>query len=86
MEPLNDNLMVVELPPETHTQGGVVLVAPQRTGTIQAAVVAIGSKVRDIAPADIVLLKEHIGTEIHYDGQIFLLVKEEQVLAVCEYD
>ncbi len=92
IQPLGDRVLVNVLEAEEKTKGGIVLPDTAKEKPQQAEVVAVGKgKVQDgktIAPevkiGDKVLYGRYSGTEITVDGEEYLMLKEEDIVAVVK--
>lgn len=93
IQPLADRIMVEVLEAKEVTKGGIVLPDSAKEKPQEAKVIAVGKgKVSDegktIAPevkaGDKVLFGKYSGTEIVVDGNEYLILKEEDILAVIK--
>jgi len=92
IQPLADRIVVKVLEAEEVTRGGIVLPDTAKEKPQQAEVMEVGKgKVSDgkvIAPevkkGDKVLFGKYSGTEITIDGKEYLILKEEDILAVVK--
>jgi chaperonin GroES len=92
IQPLADRIVVKVLEAEEVTRGGIVLPDTAKEKPQQAEVVAVGKgKVSDgktIAPevkaGDKVLFGKYSGTEITMEGKEYLILKEEDILAIVK--
>ncbi|MFH1752742.1 MAG: co-chaperone GroES [Candidatus Omnitrophota bacterium] len=92
IQPLGDRVLVKVLDAEEKTKGGIVLPDTAKEKPQQAEVVAVGKgKVQDgktIAPevkvGDKILFGRYSGTEIALDGEEYLMLKEEDIVAVVK--
>jgi len=93
IQPLADRIMVEVLEPKEVTKGGIVLPDTAKEKPQEAKVISVGKgKVSDdgkvIAPevkkGDKVLFGKYSGTEITVDGNEYLILKEEDILAIVE--
>jgi len=89
--PLDDRIVVQRLEAEETTEGGIVLPDTAREKPQQAKVVAVGpgrmlddgSRVGlDVKKGDTVLIGKYQGTEITIDGEEYVFLKAEDLLAV----
>lgn len=89
--PLNDKILVERLEAETKTAGGIVLPDTAKEKPKQGKVLALGEgKVLDngkrssfqIKVNDKVLFTSYAGSEITVDGKEFLIMTEDDILAV----
>jgi chaperonin GroES len=93
IQPLADRIMVEVLEAKEVTKGGIVLPDTAQEKPQEAKVVAIGKgKVseegKQIPPevkvGDKVLFGKYSGTEITVDGNEYLILKEEDILAIVK--
>ena len=92
VQPLGDRVLIKQLDAEEKTKGGIILPDTAKEKPQEAEVVAVGKgKVEDgktIAPevkaGDKVLYGKYSGTEIKVDGEEFIIVKEEDILAIIK--
>lgn len=93
IQPLADRIMVKVLEAKEVTKGGIVLPDTAKEKPQEAEVVAVGKgKVSDegkvIAPevkaGDKILFGKYSGTEIMMDGTEYLILKEEDILAIVK--
>lgn len=93
IQPLADRIMVKVLEAKEMTKGGIVLPDTAKEKPQEAEVVSVGKgKVSDegkvIAPevkaGDKVLFGKYSGTEITVDGKEYLILKEEDILAIVK--
>ena len=92
LQPLADRIVVKVLEAEEVTRGGIVLPDSAKEKPQQAEVIEVGKgKVSDgkvIAPevkkGDKVLFGKYSGTEITIDGKEYLILKEEDILAIMK--
>ncbi len=89
--PLNDKVLVKRLEAEEKTAGGIVLPDSAKEKPKQGTVLAVGEGRRldngsraafQVKVNDKVLFTSYAGTEVNVDGQDYLLMNEEDVLAV----
>jgi len=91
--PLGDRLLVERLEAETTTSGGIVLPDAAKEKPIQGKVVAVGEGRRNddgetipmqVSKGDRILFGKYAGTEVKLDGEEYLIMKEDDVLAIIE--
>lgn len=91
--PLGDRLLVERLEAEAKTAGGIVLPDAAKEKPIQGKVVAVGEGRRNddgeqvpmqVSTGDRILFGKYAGTEIKLDGDEYLIMKEDDVLAILE--
>lgn len=93
IQPLADRVMVKVLEAKEMTKGGIVLPDTAKEKPQEAEVVAVGKgKVSDegktISPevkaGDKILFGKYSGTEVIFDGKEYLILKEEDILAILK--
>ena len=92
VQPLGDKVLVKVLEAEEKTKGGIVLPDTAKEKPQEAEVVAVGKgKVQDgktIAPevkiGDKILFGRYSGTELTVEGEEYLMLKEEDIVAIVK--
>ncbi len=91
--PLHDRILVRRLDEGEQKVGGIIIPDTAKEKPQQGKVVAVGNgKVKDdgtrialdVKEGDTILFGKYSGQEIKLDGEEFLIVREEEVLAVLE--
>ena len=91
--PLGDRLLVERLEAEETTAGGIVLPDAAKEKPIQGKVVAVGEGRRNddgelvpmqVKKGDRILFGKYAGTEVKLDGDEYLIMKEDDVLAIVD--
>ena len=92
LKPLGDKVVLKVKETEEKTAGGVYLPDTSKEKTMQATVIAVGSgevidgkKVPlDVKVGDEAIYAKYSGTEIKVGNEEYLLVKQSDILAICE--
>jgi chaperonin GroES len=93
IQPLGDRILIKPLEAEEKTKGGILLPDTAKEKPQEGKVVAVGKgkvlesgKVEplEVKVGDIVLYGKYSGTEITKDGDEYLFVKEEDILAIIK--
>ncbi len=93
IKPLGDKLLVKRLEAQEVTKGGIVLPDSAKEKPKEGKVISAGpGKVLDdgtrgtlqVKAGDRILFTSYAGTEIKVDGEEFLVMSEDDVLAVVE--
>ena len=93
VQPLADRIIVEVLEAREKTKGGILLPDSAKEKPQEAKVVAVGKgKVSDdgkvvpleLKPGDKILFGKYTGTEITVDDKEYLILKEEDVLAITK--
>ena len=91
--PLHDRILVRRLEEAEQKVGGIIIPDTAKEKPQQGKVVAVGNgKVKDdgtrialdVKDGDTILFGKYSGQEIKLDGEEFLIMREEEVLAVLE--
>ena len=93
LKPLEDKIVVKPAPAETKTASGLVIPDSAKEKPQQGEVLAVGPGRRDdkgeripvdVKVGDKVLYSKYGGTEVHFDGEDYLLVSARDLLAIVE--
>jgi len=93
IRPLQDRIIVKRIDEEEKTKGGIIIPDTAKEKPQEAKVIAVGKgKVKedgtvqplDVKKGDRVLFSKYSGTEINIDGEEHLIIREDDVLGVCE--
>jgi chaperonin GroES len=93
IRPLHDRIVVKRLESETKTKGGIIIPDSAKEKPIEGRVVAVGNgkllrdgKLRplDVQVGDVVLFGKYAGNEVKIDGQDYVLLREDDLLAITE--
>jgi chaperonin GroES len=84
IEPLGARVLILPLEGETQTPSGILLPETAKEKPQQGIIEAVGSDEEmntDLEIGDRVLFPKYTGTEIKFEGQTYLLMNEDDVLA-----
>ena len=93
VRPLHDRLIIQRLDEGEQKVGGIIIPDTAKEKPQQGKVIATGAgKVRDdgtrqppdVKAGDVILFGKYSGQEIKFDGEDYLIMKEDEVLAVIE--
>ena len=93
IRPLQDRIIVKRIDEEETTKGGIIIPDTAKEKPQEAKVIAVGKgKVKedgtvqplDVRKGDRVLFSKYSGTEITIEGEEHLIIREDDVLGVCE--
>jgi chaperonin GroES len=91
VKPLNDRVLVKRIEEVQVTKGGIVIPDTAKEKPIEGKVIAVGpGKMSDagnrmplqLKEGDRVLFGKYAGTEIKMEGEEYLMMREEDILAV----
>ena len=92
IKPLNDHLLIQRVEPKDVVKGGIVIPDSAKEKPQEAIVKAVGPGkmedgkriAMDVKVGDKVLTSKYGGTEIKFDDEEYMLVREEDILAIIE--
>ena len=86
VKPLSDRVLVLPNPAEEKTAGGLIIAHTAKEKPLAGKVVAVGpgtSEIKmEVKVGDEVLYGKYAGTEIHIDGKDYLIMKQQDILAI----
>lgn len=93
VKPLRDKVLVKALEEEETTKGGIVLPDTAKEKPQKGKVVAVGSgKIVDgkhfeleVKEGDTIIFEKYGPSEIKVDGEEYLIIKEEDILAIVNH-
>ena len=85
LQPLHDYVLLKKEKEEKTTASGIILTSGKEKSKL-AVVAAIGSEVKDSGYAlnDKVLYKEYSGTTIKVEDEEYIVIKDEDIIAVSK--
>ena len=93
VRPLHDRLIVKRLEEEERTKGGIIIPDTAKEKPVEGKVIAVGAgRIKkdgakipmEVKKGDRILFAKFAGTEVKLDGEEYLMMKEDDVLAVIE--
>ena len=93
LRPLHDRVIVKRMEEERTSPGGIVIPDSAAEKPIRGEVVAVGNgkilesgevRALDVKAGDKVLFGKYSGTEVKLEGEEYLVMKEDDVMAVLE--
>lgn len=92
LKPLNDRVILKQLEAEETTKGGIILTTQSKEKPQEAEVIAVGpgavvdGKVMPmtVKVGEKVVYSKYAGTEVKYNGEEYIVVKESDILAIVE--
>ncbi len=93
IKPLGERILVKPLESEQKTAGGIILPDSAKEKPQKGEVVAVGKgktledgtiKALEVKQGDKVLYGKYSGSEVNHDGQDYLILKEEEILAILK--
>ncbi len=92
IRPLGDRVVIKKLEAEETTKSGIVLPGSAKEKPQEAEIVAVGpggvvdgKEVKmEVKVGDVVLYSKYSGNEIKVDGEEFIIIKQDDILAIVE--
>jgi chaperonin GroES len=93
IRPLHDRLIVKRLEEEEKTKGGIIIPDSAKEKPIEGKVIAVGKgKIKkdgttipmEIKKGDRILFAKYAGTEVKIDGEEYLMMREDEIVAIIE--
>jgi len=92
LRPLGDRIVIKQVEKEETTKSGIVLPGSAQEKPQIAEVIAVGpggvvdgKEVKmEVKPGDKVIYSKYAGTEVKYDGEEYIIIRQSDVLAVIE--
>lgn len=86
IQPLADRVLIKPAPAEEKTIGGIIIPDTAKEKPLQGEVLAAGKGTKDeemvLKAGDQVLYGKYAGTEVEFDGEKYLIMRQSDVLAV----
>jgi chaperonin GroES len=93
IRPLNDRILVKRLEQEEKTAGGIIIPDSAQEKPAEGEIIAVGPgkmndagqrAAMDVNAGDRVLFSKYGGTDVKFDGQDYLIMREDDILGVLE--
>ncbi|HJS21698.1 MAG TPA: co-chaperone GroES [Steroidobacteraceae bacterium] len=93
IRPLHDRVIVKRLEEERTSPGGIVIPDTAAEKPIQGKIIAVGKgkiledghvRPLDVKVGDKILFGKYSGTEVKVDGEEYVVMREEDVMAIIE--
>jgi len=88
IKPLGVRVVLKRVEAQEKTQGGLILSSTAKEQSQVAEIVAAGPGTKDEAMelkvGDRVIFSKYAGTEIKYEGEEYIIMKQEDILAIVE--
>jgi chaperonin GroES len=86
MKPINDRVVVKAAEAEEKTRGGIIIPDTVKEKPQKGEVIAVGpgkdGVKMTVKKGDTVLYGKYAGQEIHYKGQDYLIMREDDILVI----
>ena len=86
IQPLADRVLIKAAPAEEKTAGGIIIPDTAKEKPLQGKVLAVGKGTKDeemvLKAGDTVLYGKYAGTEVEFEGEKYLIMRQSDVLAI----
>lgn len=86
IKPLADRVLILPAPAEEKTIGGIIIPDSAKEKPLRGKVVAVGNGTKDeemiLKAGDEVLYGKYAGTELEFEGEKYLIMRQSDVLAI----
>ena len=86
IQPLADRVLIEPAAAEEKTIGGIIIPDTAKEKPLQGKVIAVGKGTKDeemvLKAGDTVLYGKYAGTELEFEGQKYLVMRQSDVVAV----
>ena len=88
MKPINDRVVIKPAPAEERTKGGIIIPDTAKEKPQRGEIVAVGpgkdGNLMTVQVGDIVLYGKYAGQELNYQGEDYLIMREDDILIVLD--
>ncbi len=92
LKPLGDKVVIKQIDEKAVTTTGIVLPTSSKEKSQQAEVVAVGNGgvvdgkevVMEVSVGDVVIYSEFAGTKVKLEGQEYIILRQNDILAIVE--
>ena len=86
IQPLADRVLIEPAAAETQTIGGIIIPDTAKEKPLHGTIKAVGQGTKDeemvLKAGDTVLYGKYAGTELEFEGQKFLVMRQSDVVAI----
>ena len=88
IQPLADRVLVKAATAEETTVGGIIIPDSAKEKPLRGEVLAVGNGTKDeemiLKPGDQVLYGKYAGTELEFEGEKYLIMRQSDVLGIIK--
>ena len=84
LHPLSDCVIAKKAEPAEKTASGILLAGHQNEKPAYAIVESVGPEVKSVKAGDKIIFKEYSTTDVKFESQEYLIVREEDILAIIK--
>lgn len=86
IQPLSDRVLIAPQAAETKTTSGIIIPDSAKEKPQQGIVKAVGKGNKDhemtVKVGDVVLYGKYSGSELNFEGEDYLIMREDEILAI----
>lgn len=86
IKPIGDKVLIEPKAPETQTASGIIIPENAQSKSQVGTVISVGNGKKDfpmtVKEGDVVLYRKYAGTEIKHENKDYLLMLEDEILAI----
>ena len=90
--PLGDRVVLKQVEAEETTKSGLILTTSAQEKPQEAEVIAVGpggmvdgkEVTMQVKPGDKVIYSKYAGNEVKLEGEEYIIVRQDDILAICE--
>ena len=92
LRPLSDRVVLKMIESEETTKSGIILSSAAKEKPQIAEVIAVGEGIKKdgkleemyVKKGDKVIVSKYAGTEVKYEGEDYIILRQEEILAIVE--
>jgi chaperonin GroES len=88
IQPLADRVLVKPMAAEEKTISGIIIPDSAKEKPLRGEVIAVGEGTKDeemrLSKGDTVLYGKYAGTELEYEGEKYLIMRQSDILAILK--
>ena len=88
LKPLQDRIVIKVIEDTEQTSGGIFIPDSAKEKPLRGEVIAVGEGTKDekmlLSEGDTVLYGKYAGTELEYEGEKYLIMRQSDVLAILK--
>lgn len=88
IKPLADRVLIEPTAAEEVTVSGIIIPDSAKEKPLRGTVIATGNGTKDeemiVKEGNVVLYGKYAGTEIEVEGKTYLIMRQSDILAICE--
>ena len=86
MKPISDRVVIKPAPADEKTKGGIIIPDTAKEKQQKGEVIAVGpgkdGNLMTVQVGDSVLYGKYAGQELHYEGEEYIIMREDDILVV----